>query len=369
MGNCHLLVDEYDPCNGMRHSALSDSLFAREQLVGIGALGRVWKVNFLCMNQLYAMKVMRKSKVISKKCVKSVLNERSLLSSLRHPFIVNMRYAFQDRLHLYLVADYMSGGDLRYHLTRFQKFTEQQTKFIAACIIVGLDYLHAHNVIHRDLKPENLVFDSRGYLCITDFGSATVYQQYHTNEMFGTAGYIAPEILFRKSCEPVSDYFSLGCILFECMTGHSPFSQFDLQKIRENLLAHPVGVQRTEVPVDWSSESVDFINKLLRRNPNERLGYSGVTELLQHPWFLDYPWKQLVAKTLPPAFTPSEENNIDEKRLRSQQRMDSLQKEHEWQSISGVYEFEGYFYDPRFKSGPSDVSTQASESPPGSPSL
>lgn len=116
------------------------------------------------------MKELKKSTIIGRKSVSPVLNELKLLTRLSHPFLVNARYAFQDSQCLYLVLEYLNGGDLRYYITKKNKFREDQAKFFIACIILGLDYLHSQRVIHRDLKPENLVFDERGYLKITDFG-------------------------------------------------------------------------------------------------------------------------------------------------------------------------------------------------------
>lgn len=118
------------------------------------------------------MKAMSKLRVVSKRSVHSVMNERKLLSILKHSFIVNMHYAFIDRENLYLVMDMMPGGDLRYHLSRHRRFSEEETRFFAACIIIGLEYIHKHGIIHRDIKPENLVLDSKGYVRITDFGIA-----------------------------------------------------------------------------------------------------------------------------------------------------------------------------------------------------
>ena len=120
------------------------------------------------------MKEMDKLRIINKRSVHSVLNERKILETLKHPFIVNMVYAFQDRENLYLVMDLMAGGDLRFHLTKQKFFLESQAKFFIACIICGLEYIHDNGILHRDIKLENLVFDSKGYLRITDFGIARV---------------------------------------------------------------------------------------------------------------------------------------------------------------------------------------------------
>lgn len=121
------------------------------------------------------MKEMSKARVVSKKSVHSVMNERKLLANLRHPFLVNMHFAFQNNQNLYLIMDLMSGGDLRFHLGVQKVFTEEQTRFFVACIIIGLEYLHHNSIIHRDIKPENLVLDINGYLHITDLGIARIF--------------------------------------------------------------------------------------------------------------------------------------------------------------------------------------------------
>ena len=107
----------------------------------------------------FALKEMSKQRILAKKSVNSVLNERNLLSKLQSNFIVNMQYAFQDRENLYLVMDLLTGGDMRYHICKHRRFTENQTKFFAANIVQGLEYLHNNSILHRDIKPENLVFD------------------------------------------------------------------------------------------------------------------------------------------------------------------------------------------------------------------
>jgi len=350
MGNCHLLIDEYDPSNGTGHTALCESLFAREQLIGVGSFGKVWKSTFLCKGETLTLKVMRKASLLSQKCVESVQRERQLLSALKHPFLVNMHYAFQDRQCLYLALDYMPGGDLRYHLSRLGTLTEQQTKFVVACVLVGLDYLHAHNVVHRDLKPENVVLDARGYLRITDFGAARVADQNAGREFCGTLGYIAPEVLFGMAYETTTDYFSLGAIMHECMTGHSLFPADSADKIKEKLLTREIQVNRSEVPKGWSSSAVDFLNKLLARTPQERLGYNGPKEVISHPWLISFNWKALLDQTLSPAFLPpATETNFDQSQLRKLKQLDSMRVLSELDICTEDQRFEGYFYDSRMK--------------------
>ena len=132
------------------------------------------------------MKEMSKAKIIDKRSEKGIKGERDLLSKLHHPFIVNMNCAFQDYENLYLVMDLLTGGDLRYHLCKLRHFSEEETKFFIACLLLGLEYIHSNNIIHRDIKPENLVFDDKGYLYITDFGIAKIYHENNSKETSGT---------------------------------------------------------------------------------------------------------------------------------------------------------------------------------------
>jgi serine/threonine protein kinase len=168
----------------------SKNQFLSLYVIGKGGFGRVWKVQDKKSDQQYAMKEMSKQRILAKKSVNSVLNERNLLSKLHHEYIVNMKYAFQDRENLYLIMDLLSGGDLRYHICKHRKFTEQQTKFFAANIILALEYLHNNSIIHRDIKPENLVFDDKGYLRVTDFGIARIWNPENKKDTSGTPGYM-----------------------------------------------------------------------------------------------------------------------------------------------------------------------------------
>lgn len=200
---------------------MTKNQFAMMYVIGKGGFGRVWKVGegedkySTESVSTYAMKEMSKQRILAKKSVNSVLNERNLLSKLNHKFMVNMKYAFQDRNNLYLVMDYLGGGDLRYHICKHRRFTELQTKFFAANIILGLEYLHNNSIIHRDIKPENLVFDNEGYLRVTDFGIARIWNPENKKDTSGTPGYMAPEVMCRQNHGVAVDYFALGVIVFE----------------------------------------------------------------------------------------------------------------------------------------------------------
>lgn len=130
-----------------------------------------------------------------------------------------MNYAFQDSENLYLVMDLLNGGDLRYHVSRHRKFTEEQTKFFVCCVLLALEYIHVNNILHRDIKPENFVMDDRGYVRLTDFGIAKVYQKENAAETSGTPGYMAPEVMCAQNHTIAVDYFALGVFAYECMCG------------------------------------------------------------------------------------------------------------------------------------------------------
>lgn len=205
---------------------------------------------------------MSKGKIIDKRSEKSIRYEKQLLSQINHPFIVNMNFAFQDKEKLYLVMDLLTGGDLRFHIARYRKFSEQQTKFFLACLILGLEYLHSNSIIHRDIKPENLVLDERGYLRITDFGIARAQQKDNFSETSGTPGYMAPEVMCAQNHTCAVDYFALGVLAFECMFGYRPYKGRSRTDIKEEILAKQVYIRRHDIPEGWSVEAADFINRV-----------------------------------------------------------------------------------------------------------
>jgi serine/threonine protein kinase len=241
---------------------LSKNNFDFLYVVGRGGFGKVWKVYSKKYKTAYALKEMAKAKIIDKKSEKSISYEKQLLSQINHPFIVNMNYAFQDSENLYLVMDLLNGGDLRFHVSRYKKFNEEQTRFFVACILLGLDYLHTNNILHRDIKPENLVLDDRGYVRITDFGIAKLYQKENSAETSGTPGYMAPEVMCGQNHTIAVDYFALGVFTYEFMFGVRPYTGKSRKEIKDKIMAKQVQIKRNEIPEGWSTEAADFINRV-----------------------------------------------------------------------------------------------------------
>ena len=262
----------------------------------------------------YALKEMSKVKIIDRKSEKSIKNEREFLSKLHHPFIVNMICAFQDQENLYLVMDLLTGGDLRYHLCKLRTFSHDESKFFIACLILGLEYIQNNNIIHRDIKPENIVFDNRGYLRITDFGVAKIKKEDNSNETSGTPGYMAPEVLLAKNHSFPVDFFAIGVMGYEFMFGKRPYLGRNRKEVRHQVLKQQVKIEDDDIIDGWSFESVDFINKCLKRRDAKRLGYeNGIIELKNHMWFRDYDWESLLNKTLIAPFIPPKSGNFDRK--------------------------------------------------------
>lgn len=241
---------------------------------------------------------MSKAKIIDKKSIDNVLGEKLLLSQLHHPFIVNMIYSFQDHDNLYLVMDLLPGGNLRYHISIKRRFTEKQNKFLIGCILVGLEYIHSQNILHRDIKPENLVFDSRGYLRITDFGIAKKYKVNNRKDTSGTVGYLAPEVLCNENHNFSIDYYAVGIITFELAYGHRPYIGKTKSEIKHLILTRQVQIDYDELPEGYSNEAADFINKLIQRKPKNRLGKDSINEVINHPWLNGFDWEELKKKNL-----------------------------------------------------------------------
>jgi serine/threonine protein kinase len=328
MGNCDCNVKDINDklLNEANRLKLDD--FVLLYPIGRGGFGRVWKVRLKRQynsnitdirlqknkSRIFAMKEMNKAKICLKKSINSVANERKFLENFNYNLLCNMYYAFQDDETLYIIMDYLSGGDLRYHICRRNFFTEEETKFIAACITLSLNYIHDRNVIHRDLKPENLVFGADGYLHLTDFGIAMEYHKgVDVVSASGTPGYMAPEAIINKPHDFCVDYFALGVIIYELMIGERPYQGKNRKEIKEQMFTLEIKLDADDLPEDWEDDNIlDLINKLLKRKKSKRLGSKGCIEIKNHPWFKDVQWDQIENCTLTAPFVFDTEDNFDD---------------------------------------------------------
>nr|AAA64341.1 cAMP-dependent protein kinase [Lingulodinium polyedra] len=278
--------------------------FTLVKVLGKGSYGKVMLVRGAQDNRLYAMKMLRKENVIKRNQVEHTKTERSVLETVSHPFIVTLHYAFQTPKKLYMVMEYCPGGELFFHLSRAGRFSEGRTRFYVAETSSAVAYLHQLNVIYRDLKPENLLIDGEGHAKITDFGlrKEGIQDNHSAMTMCGTPEYLAPEILDKKGHGKAVDWYSVGALTYEMLTGLPPFYTKDLQKlfdrIRRGELTYPDYV---------SVLAKEFLRALLQRNPDARLagGVPGGDEVKGHEFFGGLDWVALEKRAIPPPFKPT----------------------------------------------------------------
>ena len=277
------------------------------RLVGKGTFGQVYQVRKHDTRRIYAMKILSKKTVVAKKEIAHTLGERDILvrTALTHSqFIVGLKFSFQTATDLYLVTDYMSGGELFWHLQKEGKFNEARAKFYIAELIIALDHLHESGIVYRDLKPENILLDANGHIALCDFGlsKANLSTDGTTNTFCGTTEYLAPEVLLDDAgYTKMVDFWSLGVLVFEMCCGWSPFYAEDTQKMYKNIAFGKVRFPKDSV----SAEGRDFVKGLLNRNPHLRVGaHGGAQELKRHAFFQGIDWVAMENKEIEPPFKP-----------------------------------------------------------------
>jgi len=269
-------------------------------VIGKGSFGKVMQVRKKDDGKIYAMKVLRKDTIIARKQVSHTKSEKNILMKIQHAFIVNLNYAFQTKDKLYMILDYINGGELFYHLKKEGRFAENRVKLYAAEIASALDHLHNLDIVYRDLKPENILLDSEGHICITDFGlSKQIESSEGTHTFCGTPEYLAPEVLKGQGHGTAVDWWSLGTLLFEMLTGLPPFYAQNVNVMYTKILSGEL-----KFPSYISDNAKSLLEGLLTRDPEKRLGSNGGQEVKQHAWFSEIDWDKLVRKEIEPPFKP-----------------------------------------------------------------
>uniref|UniRef100_A0A452UGV6 G protein-coupled receptor kinase n=1 Tax=Ursus maritimus TaxID=29073 RepID=A0A452UGV6_URSMA len=256
----------------------------------------------------YAMKCLDKKRIKMKQGETLALNERimlSLVSTGDCPFIVCMTYAFHTPDKLCFILDLMNGGDLHYHLSQHGVFSEKEMRFYATEIILGLEHMHNRFVVYRDLKPANILLDEHGHVRISDLGLACDFSKKKPHASVGTHGYMAPEVLQKGTAyDSSADWFSLGCMLFKLLRGHSPFRQHKTKDKHEiDRMTLTVNV---ELPEAFSPELRSLLEGLLQRDASKRLGChgGGAQEVKEHIFFRGVDWQQVYLQKYPPPLIP-----------------------------------------------------------------
>ena len=276
-----------------------------KQVIGKGGFGYVWKVVHKLTNVTYAVKVMSKYKIISNSLESSILFENKFLQAAEHPFICNAYFGYQDNFNLYLGLEYRSSTNLRKVLYDSYSLNEKTVVFIISCIILALEYLHCNNILHRDIKPENIIIDYTGYIKLTDFGISSELVNNKCSLITGTPQYMSPEVLFGDNHSFTSDFYSVGVITYELLTGKLPYegnTKLDIIKEITNKTINIDGIKA-------SPELKDLLIGLLDINHTKRIGFkNGINQIKQHPVFTirhSIDWRKLYNKEIIPSFIPN----------------------------------------------------------------
>ncbi|KAK6531708.1 serine/threonine protein kinase psk1 [Orbilia ellipsospora] len=274
-------------------------------MLGKGTFGTVLLVRHTATGRLYAQKQLKKASIkVHKRMIEQTRTERAILESVRHPFVVKLFYAFQDHQKLYLILEYAQGGELFNYLAAERIFPEDTAAFYSAEIVLALDHLHRNvGVVYRDLKPENCLLDSQGHLLLTDFGLSKVAEEgARCKSLSGTPEYMAPEVLEGKPYSFEVDWWSLGALIFDLLTGSPPFPGQNNAQI-----LNKINKQKLKLPFYLSPDSKDLLTRLLRKEPTKRLGYKmpqDFTTMQKHRFFRKIDWKKLERRELEPPISP-----------------------------------------------------------------
>eukprot|EP00761_Pharyngomonas_kirbyi_P012780 gb/GECH01012807.1/.p1 GENE.gb/GECH01012807.1/~~gb/GECH01012807.1/.p1 ORF type:complete len:355 (+),score=81.78 gb/GECH01012807.1/:1-1065(+) len=285
----HIEEEEED----VENWSLSDFEYVR--ILGTGTFGTVRLAKHKKTGKYYAIKVLRKFDILRTKQVQHIKNEKNILIQTKHPFLVNLFKTFQDENNLYMIMDYILGGEIFTHLRKCGKFPNDVAKFYIAQIVLALEHLHSRNVIYRDLKPENLLLDKGGNIKITDFGFAKVVND-RTYTLCGTPEYLAPEIIQSRGHGKAVDWWALGILMYEMLVGYPPFFDESPFKIYEKILENRVTYPRFIEP-----RAKDLIQSLLTTDTTKRLGAlaGGAQDVKNHPWFSGVDWQALLDRKIP----------------------------------------------------------------------
>uniref|UniRef100_A0A3Q2CN07 cAMP-dependent protein kinase n=1 Tax=Cyprinodon variegatus TaxID=28743 RepID=A0A3Q2CN07_CYPVA len=266
--------------------------FERLKTLGTGSFGRVMLVKHRETGQHYAMKILNKQKVSKKKGQ----NRKEIIQALK----TSSSPPKSDNTNLYMIMEYVPGGEMFSHLRRIGRFSEPHARFYAAQIVLTFEYLHALDLIYRDLKPENLLIDQQGYIQVTDFGFAKRVKG-RTWTLCGTPEYLAPEIILSKGYNKAVDWWALGVLVYEMAAGYPPFFADQPIQIYEKIVSGKV-----RFPSHFSSDLKDLLRNLLQVDLTKRFGNlkNGVNDIKGHKWFATTDWIAIYQKKVEAPFVP-----------------------------------------------------------------
>jgi serine/threonine protein kinase len=270
------------------------------KLLGKGAFGKVLLVYNEELKKYFAMKTLRKDYIKKNQQTKHTKEERKILEKIDYPFISKLYYAFQNEKKLFMITEYMPGGEMFYHLHMNDHFNENKARFYIAEIVLAIDHLHKNNILYRDLKPENILLDELGHIKLTDFGLSKIMNNIEKDKTYtvcGTPIYVAPEVLTGQGYNKLVDWWSVGVLLYEFLAGYSPYrearTKIDIKIYKKNLVQDPL----------ISDTAFDLIKKLCTFDVSKRIG-KNFGDIKNHEFFKDIDWVKLEKKEITPPYKP-----------------------------------------------------------------
>lgn len=295
---------------GRNNDSVCLSDFSFLKVIGRGGYGKVQLVRHIPTGKLYALKSLSKSTIVDCNLIERTVIERNVLLSSNHPFLVNAKYAFQNETKLFLVTEYIPGGELYQRIREEGTFSLERVRLYGAQLALAIGYLHERGIIHRDLKPENILINRNGYLKLTDFGlvKGGMTKGKTTETFCGTPNYVAPEMIVGEPYDKAVDWWAFGNLIYEMSNGLPPFYKENMNDMYCSILSDPIEVFDDSDPV-----LVDLFVKLLNRDPSQRLGSSerDYLDVIEHPFFSSINFDDLLQEKIPMEWKPVITSDID----------------------------------------------------------
>lgn len=281
--------------------------FTLLKVIGQGSFGKVLQVRKNDTQRIYAIKSVRKAKIIARNEVLHTMTERSILAQVNHAFIVPLKFSFESDTKLYFVLAFVNGGELFTHLNHARVFDINRARFYTAELLCALEYLHDFGIIYRDLKPENILLDYEGHIALCDFGlcKLEMKDEDKTDTFCGTPEYMAPEIITGDAYNKTVDWWTLGTVLYEMLTGMPPFYDEDKEEMYRKIISMDLYFP----PALIAPAAKALLQGLLDRIPAQRLGAKGAGEIKAHAFFKGIDWHKLVQRRYVPSFKPNVVSN------------------------------------------------------------
>lgn len=280
-------------------------------LLGTGTFGRVSLVQDPKTKKVYALKAMRKAEIVAHKQQLNVMNEKRVMQELRHPFVLRLHKTFKDQHKLYMLLDFVQGGELFsvLHTAKGDGVPDAQAKFYGAGVILALEHMHLKNVAYRDMKPENCLIDRQGYTKLVDFGFAKIIVG-KAFTLCGTPEYLAPELVLAKGHTKAVDYWAFGVLLYEMVAGYSPYADANMDQV---VICKNIVHGKLSFPKSFNSDLKDLIKRLLARDINQRLGNlkAGCDDITNHKWFKSIEFSLLLKLGIEAPWVPAIKSQTD----------------------------------------------------------